>query len=159
MNVQKKSKLKQDDFLGSKINDKKILVSDSNLDDLYVKVVVEKSRINRDIANIAFKKGVMMYFILIILAMVGLVKSYISKSFFFTLVFMSLGSLVVGSIPYIYTMISEKKKMNAILLNLLLKDNRLIDYDEKYMSKFSKNSKNPDYYNKYSTKEDKNAFK
>ena len=97
---------------------------------LFITTLIEKSRINRDIANLAFKKGIMMYFILLAFAIVGLTQAYISKNFFFVLIFMSLGILLVGSVPYIHTMISEKKKMNVILFNLMLKDSNLTDYDE-----------------------------
>lgn len=97
---------------------------------LYIKTLIEKSRINRDIANLAFKKGIMMYMILMGVAIVGLTQFYITKNLFYGLVFMSLSVLVVGSVPYIHTMISEKKKMNVILFNLMLKDSSLTDYDE-----------------------------
>jgi len=111
------------------VKSKKDSSSDST-ESLYIKTLIEKSRINRDIANLAFKKGIMMYLILIGVAIVGLTQFYITKELFYGLVFMSLCVLVVGSVPYIHTMISEKKKMNVILFNLMLKDSSLTDYDE-----------------------------
>lgn len=104
--------------------------SADSTESLYIKTLIEKSRINRDIANLAFKKGIMMYMILMGVAVVGLTQFYITKNLFYGLVFMSLSVLVVGSVPYIHTMISEKKKMNVILFNLMLKDSSLTDYDE-----------------------------
>jgi hypothetical protein len=103
--------------------------SDST-ESLYIMTLIEKSRMNRDIADLAFKKGIMMYMVILGVAIAGLTQSYITIGLFYILVFMSLFVLVVGSVPYIHTMITEKKKMNIILFNLMLKDSSLTDYDE-----------------------------
>ncbi|MBN2880606.1 hypothetical protein JXM83_01010 [Candidatus Woesearchaeota archaeon] len=114
-----------------------------NKDSLYVNTLLEKSRMNRDIATLAFKNSIALYFIFVFLAILGLTQNYIDKKYFFTLVFMGLGSLLIGVIPYVVTMIGERKKLNVVLFNLMLKDASLKDYyDDKryYMTK--RNEKN-----------------
>jgi len=115
------------------------------LDKMFVDVLLEKSRLNRSVSELAFKKSVWMYFVFLVLSILGLTLELISMKFFFVLIFMGIGVLVVGSVPYVFIMLNERKRLNLILYNLLNKDKLLDDYNyENYYMYKKRSEKNVD---------------
>lgn len=114
-----------------------------DLDKTYIEVLLEKSRLNRSIADLAFKKSMWLYFGLLLFGILGLTFEIVSKNLFFILVFMGLGVLIVGSVPYVLTMLTERKRMNLILFNMMIKDDSLKDYNhENYVFLRKRSEKN-----------------
>ncbi len=76
---------------------------------------IEKSKINREESRLIIDKGITVYFLLLVLAILGLVTKTLRLTDFVLLVCLSLIVLIITGIPYIKTVITEKKRLDGLM--------------------------------------------
>jgi Flp pilus assembly protein TadB len=83
---------------------------------------LEISKLNREKSILVLNKAIFLYFLFIIIAVVGIVNGYVA--FFNVLIIMGLCVLVIGTFPYVKTMYNEEKRLNSLVNQLKQQVNR-----------------------------------
>lgn len=89
--------------------------------DKILELELELSKLNREKSVIVLNKAIFMYFLFIIVAVIGIISGY--KTFFNVLIVMGLAVLVIGTYPYIKTMYDEEKKLKELVSRFKNKKN------------------------------------
>ena len=92
-----------------KISSKRVSERESKI----LEIELEISKLNREKSVIVLNKAMFLYFLFIIVAVIGIVNGY--KSFFNVLIIMGLCVLVIGTYPYIKTMYDEEKRLHGLV--------------------------------------------
>ncbi|MGM5484403.1 MAG: hypothetical protein ACQEP1_00850 [Nanobdellota archaeon] len=80
-----------------------------------IQLELEKSRISREKSMALLNKSVILYFTFIIVAVLGVINDYITVNLLTYIVLMGLIALVMGTIPYLTTVVKEQKNIENIL--------------------------------------------
>src|SRR3989338_4081045 len=88
-------------------------ISDTEHELIHIKL--EKLKIERERAVLILNFGIVIYFIFLILALVGYVNSYVSTFFLNLIILGGILILVVAVFPYTKVMKNEEEEINAIL--------------------------------------------
>jgi Flp pilus assembly protein TadB len=83
-----------------------------------VDLKIERSRMNREESRLVIDKGISVYFLLLIIAVLGLLTKYLDLNTFVLLVFLGFVVLIITSIPYVRSMVIEKRKLNELISQL-----------------------------------------
>jgi len=86
--------------------------------DRLVTLKIEKSKMDREESTLIMDKGISVYFLFLLIAIVGLVTGYLQITHFLILVCMAFLVLIVTSLPYIRSMMIEKKRMESLITQL-----------------------------------------
>jgi heme A synthase len=87
----------------------------SDKDKQLVYLELEKSHFNISNATAVFNRATLVYFIVLIVTVIGFVNGYINAQLLNTLVFIGVIILIVGMVSYLRSMVSERKKLNELI--------------------------------------------
>ena len=79
---------------------------------------IEKSKINREKASIILNKSLMLYFVFMMVAVVGFVFEYIDQFMMNSLIIIGILLLFLGAIPYHIITAKEERKIDNFLRDL-----------------------------------------
>jgi len=79
---------------------------------------IEKSRIEREKAKIALDKSIVLYFVFMIVGVVGFSFNYLDSVLLNALVIAGIFILIIGTIPYLIIVSKEEKKIAGFLEQL-----------------------------------------
>ena len=79
---------------------------------------LEQSRINREKASLILNKSLVLYFVLMIVAIVGFIFEYLDKTMMNILIIVGILLLLLGTIPYHLIMSGEEKKLKSKIKHL-----------------------------------------
>ncbi len=79
---------------------------------------IEKSRISREKAKIVLDKSLLLYFIFMVVGVIGFVFNYIDSVLLNFVIITGIIVLLLGTIPYMVITRREEKKINDFLMNL-----------------------------------------
>jgi len=88
-----------------------------------VDLMIERGKMNREQSTLIIDKGIMIYFVFLVIAVIGLITNYLSLINFMILIILAFLILIITSIPYIRSLVSEKKKLDE-LIDLVKKNNQ-----------------------------------
>lgn len=91
------------------------------LTESYKKIIeleIERLRLNREKSKIVLEKGIMLYFILLIVGIAGLVYDYLDSTTLNMLIGVGFFILIIGAIPYIRVVAMEEKKIDEFISKL-----------------------------------------
>ena len=84
-------------------------------EDLRIQIELERSRIKREKARLILDKSISLYFLFMIIAVLGFLFGYIDSFMLNTLIILGFVILIAGSFPYIRTVHKEEKKLDGYL--------------------------------------------
>ena len=90
----------------------------AKLDFTRVFLEVEKSRINREKSRVVLEKSIALYFILMVVAVVGFAFEYIGPSMLNSLIIIGIIILIIGTLPYTLIIRKEERKIDSFLKEL-----------------------------------------
>ena len=76
---------------------------------------LEKTHFNISNATAVFNRTTIVYFIVLILAVVGFVNGYIQPGLLNILVMLGIAVLLIGMVSYLLSMVKEKKKLDELI--------------------------------------------
>jgi uncharacterized membrane protein YqjE len=83
--------------------------------DTKIYLEIEKSKIKREKARLVLEKSISLYFIFMLIAVLGFIFEYIDSFMLNTLIILGIVILLAGTIPYIWTVNKEEKKIELYL--------------------------------------------
>ena len=85
------------------------------LDSEVIYLEIEKSRIEREKARLVLDKSLLLYFVFMVVGIVGFVFKYIDSTLLNALVITGICILVIGTVPYLIVINNEEKKIKGFL--------------------------------------------
>ena len=79
---------------------------------------IEKSRINREKSKLVLDKSFVLYFSFLIVGILGFAFNYITSIILNVLVISGIVILVIGTVPYVFIIHNEEKKIDTLLKEL-----------------------------------------
>lgn len=79
---------------------------------------IEKSRINREKSKLVLDKSFVLYFSFLLVGVIGFAFNYITSLILNILIISGIVILVIGTIPYVYIIHKEEKRINDLLNEL-----------------------------------------
>jgi len=76
---------------------------------------IEKSRIEREKARLVLDKSLLLYFVFMVVGIVGFAFKYIDSTLLNVLVITGICILVIGTVPYLIVINNEEKKIKGFL--------------------------------------------
>ena len=76
---------------------------------------IEKSRIEREKARLVLDKSLLLYFVFMVVGIVGFAFKYIDSALLNALVITGICILVIGTVPYLIVINNEEKKIKGFL--------------------------------------------
>ncbi|MCK5283396.1 MAG: hypothetical protein KAK00_08370 [Nanoarchaeota archaeon] len=86
--------------------------------DTIIYLELEKSKIKREKAKLVMDKSIALYFIFMLVAVLGFVFDYIDSFMLNTLIVLGIVILILGTLPYMLTVNKEEKKIDNFLKQL-----------------------------------------
>jgi uncharacterized membrane protein YqjE len=83
--------------------------------DTKIYLEIEKSKIKREKSRLVLEKSISLYFIFMLIAVLGFIFEYIDSFMLNTLIILGIVILLAGTIPYIWTVSKEEKKIESYL--------------------------------------------
>jgi len=83
--------------------------------DTKIYLEIEKSRIKREKAKLVLEKSIALYFIFMLIAVLGFVFKYIDSFMLNTLIVVGIIILLAGTVPYMLIVYKEEKKIDSYL--------------------------------------------
>lgn len=83
--------------------------------DTQIYLEIEKSKIQREKAKLVMDKSISLYFLFMIIAVVGFIFNYIDSFMLNTMIILGIIILIVGTVPYILITQKEEKKIDSYL--------------------------------------------
>ncbi len=84
-------------------------------DSTVIYLEIEKSKINREKSKMVMEKSIALYFIFMLVGVLGFIYDYIDSFMLNTIIILGIVILLVGTIPYIIISQKEEKKINGFL--------------------------------------------
>ena len=78
-------------------------------------LIVERSRIRREKARLVLEKSISLYFIFMLVAVIGFVTEYINSETLNTMIILGIVILIAGTIPYVIFVHREEKNITKLL--------------------------------------------
>ena len=78
-------------------------------------VIMEYSRLNREKSIILLDKSFLMYYTFVFVGITGFISGYFDLKYLNIMVFLSFGTLLIGIIPYVYSMAQEQNRLNELM--------------------------------------------
>jgi len=76
---------------------------------------IERARLNRQQSTLIIDKGIIMYLAFLSIAIFGLISNYFTISNFFLLVLVAFSVLAITSLPYLTSIMAEKKELDSVI--------------------------------------------
>lgn len=76
---------------------------------------IEKSRIEREKARLVLDKSLLLYFVFMVVGIVGFAFKYVDSILLNVLVIVGICILVIGTVPYLIVINNEEKKIKGFL--------------------------------------------
>ena len=76
---------------------------------------IEKSRIQREKAKLVLEKSIALYFIFMLVAVIGFATAYVDKFMLNALIIIGIIILLIGTIPYLIIIHKEEKKIDNFM--------------------------------------------
>lgn len=76
---------------------------------------IEQSKLNRERSLLMLDKSLIMYFAFLIVGIVGFINGYLGVEYLNVVIILSFLVLASGLIPYMMTMYTEEKRLDALL--------------------------------------------
>ena len=85
------------------------------LKDTKIYLEIEKSKIQRERAKLVLEKSIALYFIFMIIAVLGFIYDYIDSTMLNVLIVLGIVILLAGTLPYLMITNREEKKIESFL--------------------------------------------
>jgi len=83
--------------------------------DTKIYLEIEKSRIQREKSKLVLDKSIALYFIFMMIAVIGFIFNYIDATMLNTLIILGIVILIAGTLPYMIIVHREEKKIDKYL--------------------------------------------
>lgn len=83
--------------------------------DTIIYLEIEKSKIQREKAKFVMEKSIALYFLFMLIAVIGFVFNYIDSFMLNTLIVLGIIILIGGTVPYVLIIHKEEKKIDSYL--------------------------------------------
>jgi len=83
--------------------------------DTKIYLEIEKSKLKREKARLVMEKSISLYFIFMMIAVLGFIFEYIDNFILNTMIILGIVILLLGTLPYILTAHKEEKKIDSYL--------------------------------------------
>jgi hypothetical protein len=93
----------------------------SDVDREIYSLELERAKINSQKSIVVLDKGLMLYFVFILTAVLGYINKLLDKNLFNVLILLSFCVLIIVLISYVRTMTIEQGKIDSIIRELKLK--------------------------------------
>ncbi len=80
-----------------------------------INLEIEKSKLKREVSMFVLNKGLLLYFCFLFIGVIGYASDNLSQGLFHLLIIMGLCVLIIGTLPYIFTLRSEEKKLDQMI--------------------------------------------
>lgn len=80
-----------------------------------IDVLIERGKMNREQSVLIIDKGITVYFLFLVVAIVGLITKYLTLTNFVILICLAFVVLIITSVPYIKNLITEKRKIDEMI--------------------------------------------
>ncbi len=88
------------------------------VDEKLINLVIERGKMNREQSTLILDKGITIYFLFLVIAVMGLITKFLSLTNFVILICLSFFILIITSIPYIRNLVSQKKKIDKLISSI-----------------------------------------
>ena len=91
------------------------------LTESYKKVIeleIERLRLNREKSKLVLEKSIMLYFIMLIVGVIGLIYDYIDPTTLNMMIGAGFFILIIGAIPYMRVVAREENKIKEFIYEL-----------------------------------------
>ncbi|MBD3164316.1 hypothetical protein GF323_03885 [Candidatus Woesearchaeota archaeon] len=76
---------------------------------------IEKSKIKREKARLVLEKSIFLYFLFMLIAVLGFIYNYIGSFTLNALILLGIIILIIGTIPYLVIVHKEEKKIEGFM--------------------------------------------
>lgn len=87
----------------------------SKKEELLVSIEIERSKLNREKSLILLDKALLVYLSFLFVGIIGFSNGYLKSNVLNQLIILGFGVLIVGVVPYIFTMHKEGERLDGML--------------------------------------------
>jgi Flp pilus assembly protein TadB len=93
-------------------------MSNKKINNELIYLEIEKSRIQREKSKLVLDKSLILYFLFMLVGIIGFVFNYIDSFMLNVLIIVGIIILGIGTIPYLLTISREEKKIRGFITDL-----------------------------------------